>query len=107
MNNQVSMKAEDAFEILKKLMTKVWEAGAGRLSVAVCVDEAIRIARSQGMDIPVEWRERIIAGANEVLEAREKPGEDLPVVIANTTQAEFEAELKKHQRGTLKVVKRS
>ncbi|MHB8107735.1 MAG: hypothetical protein ACYDH4_09975 [Candidatus Cryosericum sp.] len=92
--------------ILKELMTQIWNAGGYRLSVAVCVDEAIRIAKERDkMEIPAGWRENFIRAASEALNNREKPAEELPVIVTKTTQAEFEAELAKHRKGQLKVVR--
>lgn len=82
----------EAEAMLKQLATGVWQAGAGRLSVEVCVDEAIRLAKERfGMVTPEGWRDRLVEGAKKVLETRKS----VAVQVIDASEREFVQEMAK------------
>jgi hypothetical protein len=92
-----SITLVQAEAILKELMTKIWLAGEGRLSVEVCVDEAIRIAEENprmNFKVPEGWRDRFVTAAKKVLQIRKEM--PIEVEVIDATPKEFEEELAKH-----------
>ena len=103
---RVDVNPLHAEQVLKNIMTKVWNEKSGRISAEECVDEAFRIAKqTMGLVAPPEWRDRFVKATQAVLDARvHAPFPQLEVVTTDESKEDFEERVRAVGQHPVKVV---